>query len=101
MNTETKQIFIDKYASFGTERFLSFILEYAHSRTNFIGIKDKSPEMELLNYSFRFLSLYRREGNAIFLDISKLFRKAAHIIYRNLLERGLIQRNKKFLNLVV
>ena len=56
--------------------------------------------MELMEYYDMFLKLYRREGEAIYLELAKQFRRAGHKIYRIILKKGLTERNNKFLNIV-
>ena len=98
-------IFITKYNSFGAQKFYRFLLTYAINKL--IKIRDgecpnmaTSPELEFLDYSDRFLKSSRREGNSIYMEISKAFRKAAHKIYRILLKKGIIIKNNRFLNVV-
>lgn len=95
---------IDKYNSVGQQKFYRFLLTYAINKL--IKIRDgdykgtSSPELEFLEYAERFLQLSRREGDEVYLDISKIFRKAAHKIYRIMLKKQMTERNFKFLNLV-
>lgn len=96
--------FIEKYNSVGQQKFYRFLLTYAINKL--IKIRDgeykgsSSPELEFLDYSEKFLRLSRREGDVIYLDISRIFRKAAHKIYRIMLKKHMTERNIKFLNLV-
>jgi len=46
--------------------------------------KRKIPEVEVLNLSDAFLSLYRRTGDENFLAICRALRRAAHKVYREL-----------------
>lgn len=98
-----KSNFIEKYHSVGEQKFYKFLLSYAINKL--IKIRDEeyigtSPELEFLEYSERFLFLYRRENQEVHIEMSRLFRKAAHKIYRIMLKKGMTQRNAKFLNLV-
>lgn len=96
--------FIDKYNSLGEDKFYRFLLTYAINKL--IKIRDgeyrgtSSPEIEFLEFSEKFLLLSRREGDEVYLNISKVFRKAAHKIYRMMLKKKMTARNIKFLNLV-
>lgn len=95
--------FVDKYYSVGEQRFYKFLL--THAINKLIKIQDEeykgtSPDLEYLEYSERFLFLYRRENEEVFIDMSRLFRKAAHKIYRLMLKKDMTPRNAKFLNLV-
>ncbi len=98
-----KETYLPKYLSGGKERFYRSLLTYALSKlilmkeSKFGGI---SPDIELLQYHEIFVLLYRREGDEVFLEMSRLFRKAAHKIYRVMLKKQLTPKNLKFLNLV-
>jgi hypothetical protein len=101
MPEAAKKLFVTKYSSFGNEKFYKFLLNYAITRIISISeFKGASPEIELMDYHDKFLLLYRRENDSVYLDIAKLFRKAAHKIYRIMLKKDMIERNNKFLNLV-
>lgn len=98
----TKQI-IDKYNSIGEYKFYHFLLSSGVKKL--VKIKEKdyigfSPELEYLEYANNFLYLYRREDKEAYIEISRVFRKAAHSIYRCMLKKELTPRNAKFLNLV-
>jgi hypothetical protein len=98
---ETKILFISKYNTFGSEKFYKFLLDYAGSR---IGgektAKNPSPEIELMGYYDKFLALYRKENEQIYLEIAKLFRRASNKIYRTMLKVGVVEKSDKFLNVV-
>lgn len=104
MNTESiKKEFVSKYLAQGEFKFYRFLLFYSLNKLVSIqnGIyKGISPELELLNYYDKFIILYRREGEDVYLNLAKLFRKAAHKIYRTMLKKELVQYNARFLNLV-
>lgn len=57
----------------------------------------KNPEIELLNISESFFLLYRRKGEDIYFTIGKIFRRAAHTLYRNLQKEA---DNKRFIRAV-
>jgi len=109
---ESKKLFVDKYSSIGTEKFYKFLLNYAVNRiitsredspsqgVKKQEIKGASPELELMDYHDKFMILYRREGEGVYLEMAKLFRKAAHKIYRIMLKKELIEKNVRFLNTV-
>jgi len=99
---DTKKLFIAKYSSFGDDKFYKFLLNYAvakianaDSEASFL-----SPEVELMDYHDRFLILYRRENDQAYLDIARVFRKAAHRIYRLQIKKNPTNRNGRFLNVV-
>jgi len=98
-----KKLFINKYTTVGEEKFYKFLITYALNRIVEPVEKDKNPfnpALELMDYYDMFLKLYRREGDDVYLELSRQFRKAAHKIYRVILKKGLTERNYKFLQLV-
>jgi len=108
---EAKKLFVTKFSSFGNEKFYKFLLNYAVNRIISNEELKKtnpqesapaglSPEAELMDYHDRFLILYRREHESVYLEIAKLFRKAAHKIYRIMLKKDMAKRDSRFLNLV-
>lgn len=104
MSADTlKKNFVTKYLSNGEAKFYNFLLFYAVSKLVSIEKKEYNgvnPNLEFLDYHDQFIILYRREGDILYLEIAKLFRKAAHKIYRVMLKKNLTPINKKFLNLV-
>lgn len=107
---EAKKLFVSKFSSFGNDKFYKFLLSYAvnkiiineeslkkNPKFEFTGL---SPEAELMDYHDRFLLLYRRESDHVYLEIARLFRRAAHKIYRIMLKKGMTERDGKFLSLV-
>lgn len=115
-----KREFVPKYLAVGEDRFYRFLLEYADQKMDEMErakskpkpkkkekekekekeVETVSPNLEFLDYYERFLVLYRREGEPLYLDIAGLFRKAAHRVYRLMLKRGMTPPNGKFLHLV-
>lgn len=59
-----------------------------------------TPDKELIHLADKFVILYRTEGEEVYLQVSKVIRRAAHKIYRLLLKKHLIKKDEKFLNLV-
>ena len=98
---DVKKLFLTKYSQIGDEKFYQFLVEYATNRLNKGELQHPTPENELISYHDKFLSLYRKEENIDYLEMAKLCRKAAHKVYKMMLEVGLTQQNNKFLNLVV
>lgn len=98
-----KDAYLPKYLADGKQRFYRSLLTYGTSKmilmqeNKFRGV---APDVEFLEYHDIFLFLYRREGDVVFLDMSKLFRKAAHKLYRVMLKKEMTGKNLKFLNLV-
>jgi hypothetical protein len=98
-----KSEFLAKYKAVGGERFYKFLLIQAISKLVSIeggSYKGTPPELEYLNYSDRFIILYRREGDELFLKLAKIFRRAAHRVYRIMLKKSMTVPNAKFLNAV-
>jgi hypothetical protein len=101
-----KKDFVPKYLAAGEEKFYRFLLLFALNKLIFINkvgkdsFKGKSPEMEFLDYYDQFIILYRREGEEIYLDLARVFRKAGHKVYRVMLKKKMTERNNRFLNLV-
>lgn len=98
-----KKEFIPKYLATGDEKFYRFLLTYALKKLVLINngtYKGISPDLELLDYYDRFLVLYRREGDEVYLQLARLFRRSAHRIYRIMLKKSMTIVNNKFLNLV-
>ena len=87
----------------GQDRFYRYLLFCASKQMMNIengSYKGMSPEIMFLNCYDQFMILYRREGEEVYLDLAKIFRRAGHKIYRVMLKRKMIEKNAKFLNLV-
>lgn len=98
-----KKEFVPKYLAVGEQKFYRFLLMYALNKLVIINKgtnMDLTPDLEFLDYHNRFIILYRREGEEIYLQVARIFRKAAHRIYRIMLKKGMTAPNAKFLNLV-
>jgi hypothetical protein len=104
MSSDTlKNHFIAKYLAVGPHKFFNFILVHALNKLVLMEkgtYKGNNPDLEFLEYYDKLIILYRREGDENFLEIARLFRKAAHKIYRIMLKKKLTPYNGKFLNLV-
>jgi hypothetical protein len=98
-----KKEFVPKYLATGESKFYRFLLLYALNKLIDIqkgSYKGTSPELEFLAYYDQFIILYRREGEEVYLDVSRILRRAAHKIYRVMLKKKMTEKNPKFLNLV-
>lgn len=99
-----KSNYINKFNAIGENRFYKFLLSCAIDKL--IKIKEdeykgiSTPDVEFLEISDKFLCLYRRDDQEVYLEIARIFRKAAHKIYRLCLKKGFSKKNNKFLNLV-
>ena len=99
--------FLAKYVKDGEEKFYKFLIYYALNKLTVIKegkskskSKRQTPELEFMDYHDQLIIMYRREGEVVYCDLAKLFRKAAHKIYRVMLKKDLTPRNAKFLNMV-
>ena len=98
-----KKEFVPKYMAVGELKFYRFLIIYALNKLISIEkeeFKGTSPEIELIAYYDQFMILYRREGELIYLDMARVFRRAAHKMYRTMLKKNMTEKNLKFLNLV-
>lgn len=57
-------------------------------------------DVYVLNLSDSFLALSRRTGNKDYAVISRVLRRTAHAVYRQLIKRNLKKINTRFLNLI-
>lgn len=95
-----KREFVNKFKSEGSEKFYKFLLFCAINKLTKDSDEKINVSLEYLNLHDKFMILFRREGDKIYLDIAKSFRKAGHKIYRFMLKRGWSQKSQKFLNVV-
>lgn len=100
---ELKKDFVPKFQAVGESKFYRLLLLVALNKLIFFqkdSFKGITPELEFLDYHDQFIILYRREGEEIYLDLARVFRKASHKIYRVMLKKEMTKKNPKFLNLV-
>lgn len=98
-----KQEYVPKYLAGGEQKFYRFLILLALNKIVLMekGLsRGSGPELEFLDYHDRFLILFRREGEEAYLQMAKIFRRAAHKIYRVMLRKNMTVTNAKFLNLV-
>lgn len=98
-----KKNFVPKYLATGEQKFYRFLILYALNKLIYIekgSFKGTSPELEFLDIYDQFIILHRREGEDIYLELARVFRRAAHKVYRVMLKKSMTERNAKFLNLV-
>lgn len=57
-------------------------------------------DVEILHLSESFLTLYRRTGNEDYAAVSRVLRRAAHAVYRQLVKKGAKNNDPRFLTLV-
>lgn len=98
-----KSRFVPSFKAVGEKKFYRNLLVFATNQMMSMekGLhKGLSPELILLDCYDQFIILYRREGEDIYLDLARSFRRAAHKIYRVMLKKNMTQKSSRFLNLV-
>lgn len=104
MSTETlKKEFISKYLADGNDKFYRFLLILALNKLVLMSkgtYKGPLPNLELLDWHDQSIILYRREGEEVYLQVAKIFRRAAHKIYRIMLKKQMSERDPRFLNVI-
>lgn len=104
MSTEVlKTEFVPQYLAAGENKFYRLLITYSLKKLIYLQkskCKIQSPELDLLDTHNQFIILYKREGEEIYLDLARIFRKAGHKIYRIMLKNNMTKMNNRFLNLV-
>lgn len=103
MSEVLKKEFIPKYLAAGEQKFYNFLLIYALNKLVLVEngtYKGVTPELQFLDCHDRFMILHRREGEDVYLELARIFRKAAHRIYRIMLKKKMTDFNPKFLHSV-
>ena len=98
-----KKEFVPKFIQEGDTKFYRSLLILAINKLVLLSqgnYKGGLPNLELLDYHDQFIILYRREGEKVYLDVAKVFRRAAHKIYRIMLKKHMCEVDKRFLNLL-
>ncbi len=98
-----KKEFVPKYLAAGESKFYRLLTVYGVKKMMEIEkgtYKGISPELHFLESYNQFIILYRREGEEVYLALARVFRRAAHKIYRLMLKKNMTEKNTKFLNLV-
>jgi len=88
--TANKQEFIKNLIKLSNNK----ILEYTKDKNT------QSPDLIYLTASENCLKQYRRTLDLNYLEISIILRKCAHKTHWTMVKKGLINKNKKFINLV-
>ncbi|MCZ2224482.1 MAG: hypothetical protein LC122_12735 [Chitinophagales bacterium] len=97
---EKEKYFLGIYRKNKQILYKSLILYSFKKLTKQLKSREDFPDLELLKYSENFLGLYRREQVKDYLEISIIFRKAAHKMHRYLVKNKKVEKHRKFLNLV-
>lgn len=79
--------YLKLFKSKGEQGFYKYIIAAGISRRVLVD----NPEVEILDLSDDFLTLFRRTGEHDYFIMSKILRKAAHKLYRQFLQ---INKNK-------
>jgi len=98
-----KDEFLPKFVENGEPKFYRAIIFLALQKLVLMNkglYRGIPPNLEYLDYHDRFIILYRREGDEVYLRIAKMLRKAAHKIYRIMLKKNMTAPDPRFLNLV-
>lgn len=98
-----KDDYVYKFNNDGEKKFYRSLLFLALNKLVLIEngmYRGISPHIEYLDYCDKFIFVYRREGDEVFLQIAKILRKASHRIYRIMLKKNMATYNVKFLNSV-
>lgn len=92
---------IDTYVKVLKNKGENGLYRYTVGNGIMMSVKISNPEVEILNISEKFFSLYRRTGDDGFFIIGKILRRAAHTIYRQFLKLNKEKEiNMRFLNVV-
>jgi hypothetical protein len=98
-----KKELLPKFLQDGDVKFYRSLLILALNKLVLLSqdnYKGTLPNLELLDYHDQFIILYRREGDEVYLTVAKVFRRAAHKIYRIMLKKKMCNTDKRFLNLL-
>lgn len=93
--------FVKKYKELGADAFYKLVL--IEGLEVILKIHEDKydgvyPDIQLLTQYNKFLSLYRKYNKDIYLDVAKIFRRAAHKLHRVMVRKKIITKNDKFLN---
>jgi hypothetical protein len=91
---------LEAYSSIGEQRFYRLLLSNGIKQLASMPSELPHPELQYLDMSDKLLILFRREKQPIYLDLSRIFRRAAHKLYKVSKQIGLSATNKRFLQLV-
>jgi len=92
---------IDKYNELGEDKFYHFLLVFALKYSVTHDKDNTTADIYLLNMHDELIFMYRKSGTKNYLDIAKIFRKAANKVYRIFIKKELVVKNTRFLNIVV
>jgi|SRR5579859_3133671 len=98
-----KQQFVKKYLEMGEVKFSRFLILSALIKLIAFEkeiYKGKTPNLEFLGYHNQLLIMYRREGDQVYLQLAKIFRKIANKIYRVMLKKNMTNIDDRFLNVI-
>lgn len=98
-----KKQFLERFREMGSLNFFQFLLVSAMK--DLVEMEKEThvgafPNAKLMNMHDEFLKIHRKEGEETFLEMAKVCRKAAHKVYRLMLKKNMIEKDRKFLTLV-
>lgn len=95
-----KLVFFAKYQKMGPLGFYKYLLSNAAKQMVLIKndeYKGILPHVELLNFYEKSLVLFRRDNNQHIFEMAKTFRRAAHKIYRMMINCSLAKFDGRFI----
>jgi len=101
LNTAQRIDILEAYNFVGASKFYRLLLSNGIKQLVEYEEGMIKPELQYLDIADRLLTSFRQEKQSIYLELSKLFRQAAHKIYRIANQVGISPANKRFLQLVV
>lgn len=97
LSEEIQESYLEQLLKYGESGLTQGIINISLSNLEL----NARPEYRLLDQSQEFLKLFRRTGEENYLTLSKVLRRAAHIIYREYLKQNKGKLDlKRFLNIV-
>ena len=98
---KVKQDISDRYASILKAKGEDGLYRHVIGTGIMRSIKVQHPDIEVLNMSEAFFTLFRRTGDETYFIIGKVLRRAAHALYRQFLRLNKDKpKNDRFLNIV-
>jgi hypothetical protein len=93
----------DQFINDGSTKFYNKLLYLGLQKVVLISnnsLKGAYPHLEYLSFYDKLYLLYKQNGEEIYLDMAKVFRKASNKMYRILLKKNFVEKNNKFFNII-
>ena len=101
LDQEVVDNYVEYFHKKGEDALCKYIIGLGLKRGLKRGLNIQNPELEILYISESFFALYRSTGKEVYFDMGRVFRRAAHKIYRIFLKTDKEKEiNAKFLNKV-